>query len=288
MDKKKTSLYLKCKDHTVSGETFSLVWHEKYKMLCTDPAPDVKKLPDYYQSEDYISHTDSRRSLFEKMYHMVKHYALRQKLKYIVSGNQGHGKLLDIGAGTGDFLNVAKNNGWEVEGIEPSDAARRRSEEKGITLHEKTDPQFMETYESGFDVITMWHVLEHVPELQIQIGQLKALLRPNGTLFIAVPNFRSYDATHYGKFWAAYDVPRHLWHFSADAIKALFADNEMKVVRRIPMKFDAFYVSLLSEKYKTGKMNFLKAFWSGWRSNRKAAHSGEYSSIIYVIKHQNS
>ncbi|MGS2762677.1 class I SAM-dependent methyltransferase [Sinomicrobium sp. M5D2P9] len=287
MDKTETSLYLKCKDHTVSGETFSLLWDEEYKMLHTYPVPDAEKLPGYYQSENYISHTDSKRSLFEKVYHLVKNYALKQKLKYIFSENPEKGNLLDIGAGTGDFLNVAKNNGWKVEGIEPNASARKRSEEKGIPLRKLSDASFVEENTSGFDVITMWHVLEHVPDLETQLGQLKKLLKDNGTIFIAVPNFRSFDAAHYGEFWAAYDVPRHLWHFSSEAMTLLFAKKEMKVVRKIPMKFDAFYVSLLSEKYKSGKMHFFRAFLTGCRSNRKASRSGEYSSLIYVIKQAN-
>ncbi|MGS2738862.1 class I SAM-dependent methyltransferase [Sinomicrobium sp. M5D2P17] len=288
MDKTENSLYLKCKDHTVSGETFSLLWDEKYKMLQTYPVPDAEKLPGYYQSEDYISHTDSKRGLFEKVYHLVKNYALKQKLKYILSENPGKGNLLDIGAGTGDFLNVAKNDGWKVEGIEPNASARKRSAEKGIPLRELSDASFAEENTSGYDVVTMWHVLEHIPDLETQLTQLKKLLKDNGTLFIAVPNFRSFDAAYYGEFWAAYDVPRHLWHFSSEAMTLLFAEKGMKVVRKIPMKFDAFYVSLLSEKYKNGKMNFLRAFYTGWRSNRKASRSGEYSSLIYVIKQANN
>ncbi len=287
MDKTENSVYLKCKDHTVSGEIFSLLWDEKYKMLRTYPAPDAEKLPAYYQSEDYISHTDSKRSLFEKVYHLVKNYALKQKLKYILSENPEKGKLLDIGAGTGDFLNVAKNDGWKVEGIEPNASARKRSAEKGIPLREHSDASFVEENISGYDVITMWHVLEHVPDLEMQLRQIKKILKDNGTLFVAVPNFRSFDASHYGEFWAAYDVPRHLWHFSSETMTLLFEERGMKVIRKIPMKFDAFYVSLLSEKYKNGKMNFFRAFYTGWRSNQKALRSGEYSSLIYVIKQLN-
>ncbi|MBC9797287.1 class I SAM-dependent methyltransferase [Sinomicrobium weinanense] len=288
MDKTEDTVYLKCKDHTVSGKSFSLVPDENHKMLRTSPAPGVEELPEYYKSEDYISHTDARRSWFEKIYHLVKNYALKQKLKYINAENPEKGMLLDIGAGTGDFLTVAKNDGWKVSGTEPNASARKRAGEKGVSLIEKTDASFVRKHISSYDVITMWHVLEHVPNLEEQLQELKELLKKSGTLFIAVPNFRAYDAKHYGAYWAAYDVPRHLWHFSADAIRSLFSEKGMKVVRTIPMKFDAFYVSLLSEKYKNGKMNFFRALWTGWLSNRKAARTGEYSSLIYVIKHQNN
>ena len=130
----------------------------------------------------------------------------------------------------------------------------------------------------------MWHVLEHVPDVEHQIKELKRLLKPNGTIIVAVPNYKSFDAQHYGKFWAAYDVPRHLWHFSKTSIEKLVSREKMKVVKILPMVFDSFYVSLLSEKYKTGKMNFIKAFWIGLRSNVKANSTKEYSSHIYMIK----
>ena len=130
----------------------------------------------------------------------------------------------------------------------------------------------------------MWHVLEHVPDLDAQIKELKRLLKPSGTLIIAVPNFKSFDATHYGKFWAAYDVPIHFWHFSKTAIKMLFEKEAMQLEKVLPMKFDSFYVSLLSEKYKTGKMNYINAFFIGLQSNWKAKRNFEYSSHIYIIK----
>lgn len=288
MHKTEKSVYLNCKDHTVSGKIFSLVEDEKYRMLRTHPMPTVEELPEYYKSEDYISHTDASRSWFEKIYQLVKNYALKQKLKYINTENQEKGNLLDIGAGTGDFLSVAKNDGWKVCGIEPNASARKRAEEKGVRLLEQTDASFVDDNSAAYDVITMWHVLEHVPDLEGQLEELKKLLKKNGALFIAVPNFRAYDAKHYGEYWAAYDVPRHLWHFSSEAVKSIFAEKEMKVVRTIPMKFDAYYVSLLSEKYRRGKMHLFRAFRTGWLSNRKAARTGEYSSLIYVIKHRNN
>ncbi len=235
---------------------------------------------EYYESDDYISHTDGKRSLFEKAYHFIKVIALKNKLNLINGLNSEKGNLLDIGAGTGDFLTVAKNNGWNIKGIEPSEKAKSIAIQKGVSFAESINN--LESH--SFDVITMWHVLEHVPDLENQIRELKRLLKPNGTIIIAVPNFNSYDAKHYGIFWAAYDVPRHLWHFSKTAIKLLFEKEGMKLEKILPMKFDAFYVSLLSEKYKSGKMNFFNAFLIGLRSNIKAKANFEFSSHIYVIK----
>lgn len=280
----KDKLFLNVKDHSVSNENFELFLDESLDMLITHPQPDIENLASYYESDDYISHTDGKRSLFEKAYHFVKSIALKNKLKLINSLQHEKGKLLDIGAGTGEFLSIAKENGWQAIGIEPSEKARNIAIKKGVEFSEN-----LEKFEDqSFDVITMWHVLEHVPNLDEQIKELKRLLKPDGTILIAVPNFNSFDAKHYGAFWAAYDVPRHLWHFSKTAIKKLFADKGMTLVKILPMKFDAFYVALLSEKYKTGKMNFISAFLTGLQSNSKARRNSEYSSHIYVIKNAKS
>jgi 2-polyprenyl-3-methyl-5-hydroxy-6-metoxy-1,4-benzoquinol methylase len=274
--------FLTVKDHSVSKETFELYYDETLDMLITSPQPDENDLGKYYESEDYISHTDNKRSLFEKAYHVVKNIALKNKLNLINSQNPQKGKILDIGAGTGDFLMTAKENGWETVGVEPSDKAKSIAIKKGISFVEKNS----DLENNSFDVITMWHVLEHVPNLEFQIQELKRLLKPTGTLIVAVPNFKSFDANHYKEFWAAYDVPIHFWHFSKKAIQSLFEKVDMRLEKILPMKFDSFYVSLLSEKYKTGKMNYVSAFFIGLRSNLKAKRSLEYSSHIYVLKNK--
>jgi len=274
--------FLTVKDHSVSKEIFDLYYDEELDMLITSPQPELQNLGKYYESEDYISHTDNKRSLFEKAYHFVKNIALKNKLNLINSQQPQKGKLLDIGAGTGDFLLTAKNDGWETIGVEPSDRAKNIAKEKGISFVEE-----ISTLENhSLDVITMWHVLEHVPDLELQIQELKRLLKPTGTLIIAVPNYKSFDANHYQTFWAAYDVPIHFWHFSKKSIQLLFERVNMKLEKVLPMKFDSFYVSLLSEKYKTGKMNYIKAFLIGLKSNWKAKNSKEYSSHIYILKNK--
>lgn len=280
MNLSKDSHYLTVKDNSVSAEIFELYKDTALDMLITSPQPDETELGRYYESEDYISHTDGKRSFFEKIYQFVKNIALKNKLGLINSLHSGKGKILDIGTGTGDFLITAKKDGWNITGIEPSQKAKQIASAKGVHFADNTN--LLEN--NSFDVITMWHVLEHVPDLEKQINELKRLLKPEGSIIIAVPNFNSYDAKYYGQFWAAYDVPRHLWHFSKTAIKLLFEKKQMQLVKVLPMKFDAFYVSLLSEKYKTGKMNFISAFVIGLQSNSKAKHNSEYSSHIYVIK----
>jgi 2-polyprenyl-3-methyl-5-hydroxy-6-metoxy-1,4-benzoquinol methylase len=272
--------FLVVKDLSVTGEEFELLLDTDLDLLKTNPHPSSESLFRYYESEDYISHTDAKRTLFEKMYQLVKKRAINQKIGLIEYWQSGTGTVLDIGCGTGDFLAEAKKNNWKTVGMEPSSKAKTSAKQKGICLVETYD----ELEDHYFDVITMWHVLEHVSDLENQIKQLKRLVKPTGTIIIAVPNFKSYDASYYGVFWAAYDVPRHLWHFSKTAMEKLFAKQNLKLKKINPMWFDSFYVSLLSEKYKNGKMNPITAFWIGLKSNLKARKTLEYSSHIYIFK----
>jgi len=271
-------LYLETKDYTLTGESFQLLHDPVLDMLVTKPQPE--DLGRYYESENYICHTDAKKSFVDKIYHIVKGYNLKSKLALIDTYVTGDKTLLDVGAGTGGFLAVAKKQGWEIYGVEPSELAKRKAAEKDIELYGDLDslPQ------KKFEVITLWHVLEHLPDLDKQISSLVGLLSDSGTLIVAVPNFKSYDANYYKNYWAAYDVPRHLWHFSRNSVRNIFAVHGMKVIKTKPMIFDAFYVSLLSERYKSGKQNFVKAFWSGLKSNMLAYKSKEYSSLIYIIK----
>lgn len=270
---------LKTKDHLVTGEKFELMYDSTMDMFITDPIPDTESLPKYYKSEAYISHSDANKSIIDKIYQVVKRYSIAKKVTLITKENNGAGSLLDVGAGTGGFLVKAKSKGWEICGIEVNNEARNLATKKGVNLIDK----FNDLKDERFDVITLWHVLEHLPDLNETIVKLNQFLNKNGTLIIAVPNFKSYDARYYKAYWAAYDVPRHIWHFSKKAISILFKDN-FKIHKTLPMIFDSFYVSLLSEKHKTGKSNFIKALFIGLRSNISAWNTKEYSSHIYILK----
>lgn len=272
--------FFSCKDHLVSGEEFNLLYSEEFDLLLTSPKPSEEKLPNYYKSDAYISHTDSSETIFDKIYQQVKSVMLKKKASLMRKYHPEKGSVLDIGAGTGDFLKTTKAHGWESNGVEPSKGARKKASEKGISIA-KNSADFPDEY---FDAISMWHVLEHVSDLEVQLNELSRLLKKDGTLFIAVPNFKSYDAKHYKEFWAAYDVPRHLWHFSKKSISKLFQAFHFEVVEIVPLKFDAYYVSLLSEKNKTGKQHYFRAFFNGFLSNLKANTSKEHSSHIYVLK----
>jgi 2-polyprenyl-3-methyl-5-hydroxy-6-metoxy-1,4-benzoquinol methylase len=271
------SFHLACKDHLVSGDEFQLQMRSDFEILETLPKPE--NLSAYYESENYISHTDSSKTLIDKMYQGVKNYMLREKLKWINEISE-EGELLDIGAGTGDFLQAAKTQNWEVYGIEPNTQARKLALEKGIELQQ----ELSYFKDNSFEMISMWHVLEHVPDLDVQLKELYRLLKPNGVAVIAVPNFKSFDAKYYKEFWAAYDVPRHLWHFTQEGITELFERYNFKKIQTKALVFDSFYVSLLSEKNKTGNSNFLKAFNVGLKSNLKAQSTSEYSSLVYFFE----
>jgi 2-polyprenyl-3-methyl-5-hydroxy-6-metoxy-1,4-benzoquinol methylase len=274
--------FITVKDFFVSGESFCLLLNEEYQLLKTHPQPTLDRLGMYYEFDDYISHTDGKRTLFEKMYHFIKRRAIKNKLRLIEQHQPVKGKILDIGAGTGDFLLEAKNKNWETVGVEPNEKAKSIAIKKGVLFADT-----IEKLESNsFDVITLWHVLEHVPDVVHQVAELKRLLKPSGTLIIAVPNFKSFDANYYKTLWAAYDVPRHLWHFSKTAIEKLFDKQNMNLVAVKPMWFDSYYVSLLSEKNKTGKMKFINGLTIGFVSNLVGIFKNEYSSHIYILKNK--
>ena len=271
-------LYLKTKDYFYTQESFDLLYNHELDMLVTHPQPE--DLDAYYSSDSYISHNDQRKSLIDKIYKYIKTYSLNKKYILINSLNTAHKNLLDIGAGTGDFVKKMNSTNWKAQGIEPNINARNQAQKKNIELH----GNFEGVEDDRYDVITLWHVLEHLPDLENQLIKITSLLRTNAFLIVAVPNFKSNDAQHYQEFWAAYDTPRHLWHFSRNSIPQLLSKHNMELIKTKPMYFDSFYVSLLSEKYKSGKNNYIKGFIQGLISNIKALYTKEYSSLIYILQ----
>jgi 2-polyprenyl-3-methyl-5-hydroxy-6-metoxy-1,4-benzoquinol methylase len=252
--------------------------------LATNPRPSDEELAAYYQSADYISHTDKAASAIDRIYKLARTFTLRWK-ENLVKKYSREGLLLDYGCGTGDFLLYCSQKNWQPAGVEPAAAARTIASSK---LQASVFANIEDVPKTQFDAITLWHVLEHVPDLTTLINQLKLMLKEDGTLFIAVPNYKSYDGEHYQSNWAGYDVPRHLWHFTPDSMKRLLSKNNLKVTAIHPMKLDAYYVSLLSEKYvnngKATLYSFMRAFVLGLTSNIRALKTGNYSSLIYVIK----
>ena len=266
------------KDHLVSGQKFDLYYDKSWDMLLTYPVPF--DLENYYKSIDYKPHHHQTASLTDRLYNWVRNRNYVYKYRLIKQYHPGMQSVLDFGTATGEFLTFLSNKNLKVSGVEPNETARKIANEK----NENTVKVSIDDIDEKFDVITLWHVLEHVKEPDKLIEKLKNRLNNKGILVVAVPNFKSYDAGYYKEFWAAYDVPRHLWHFSPVAIHKLFEQHQMKLIGQNPLVFDSFYVSLLSGQYKTGKKNWFKAFFTGLKSNWLARKTGNYSSLIYILQ----
>jgi len=274
----------KVKDNTVSQEYFEIYHCRNCQVRFTQNPPSETSIGAYYKSDDYISHTDSSKGLINRMYRFVRNFSLNQK-KNLVEKETGlkNSNLLDVGSGTGYFASAMQKAGWKVTGLEPDEGARAvASKEHSIEL--LPSGELFNLSENRFDAITLWHVLEHVHDVKKYIQTFKKLLAENGKLFIAVPNYTSYDAEKYKEYWAAYDVPRHLYHFTPHTMQWLMKECGLKIVAVKPMWFDSFYVSLLSSKYKNGNTKWVGAFWTGLISNFKAmSDAKKCSSVIYII-----
>lgn len=277
-------LVLTAKDYTVSGEEFGIWECGNCTLRFTQDVPGAEVIGPYYQAESYISHTDSRKGIVNQLYHIIRQHTLAKKRRTIQAATGlKQGKLLDIGAGTGAFAGHMKASGWEVTGLEPDEQARAvAAKVNGVNLLPASDLYSLTP--DHYDAITLWHVLEHVHDLHPYMGQLARLLKKSGRIFIAVPNYTSHDAEVYKNAWAAYDVPRHLYHFSPDAMEVLLAKHDLQLQVTQPMWFDSTYISMLSEKYKTGHSSLVKAAWTGLRSNMKAfVDKSRCSSLTYVV-----
>jgi len=273
--------FLKVKDWSISKDDFYLVQCNGCGLVLTNPRPGEEEIGPYYESQKYVSHSDTKDGIINKLYQLVKSYTIGQKVE-MVNGLASKKVILDVGCGTGDFVGTCKSAGWIVQGVEPNKTARDLVSAKyGFVPSESFERS---NYESGsLGIITMWHVLEHVHRLDYYLSSYYDLLDKNGILVIAVPNHTSYDAKHYKAYWAAYDVPRHIWHYAPDTIMQLCKRYGFELKETLPMWFDSFYVSLLSEKYKNGG-NIVKAFYIGLVSNLKALlHKGTCSSQIYIF-----
>ncbi|WP_240469848.1 class I SAM-dependent methyltransferase [Cyclobacterium sp. SYSU L10401] len=270
------------KDHAISKESFIICACKNCQLWFTNPRPDEKNIAKYYNGENYISHQNKNKGITDLIYRVVRKYTLRQKLKQINSRSKHRGKLLDYGCGLGNFVKVCQENGWTAYGMEPNEqAAQIAINQTKINLIK--DLTALET-EKKFDVITLFHVLEHIHQLNKTVKVLLSKLKKRGLLFIAVPNRESQDATYFKENWAALDVPRHLYHFNETSMKYLAEKNDCRITEILPMTFDSYYVSLLSHQYSGSDNNYLKALKSGYLSNKAAKKNNNYSSLLFIIK----
>lgn len=277
--------YITARDHLVSGKKFSIVRCDKCTFLLTNPRPYADEIAHFYQSEAYISHTDKSRSLHDFLYHKVKSFMLKKKTRLLKKHtSKRNAKIMDFGCGTGSFLQAAAKAGFQAEGFEPGEVANTIAKAKGLRILASPDELFVKQTKK-YDLITLWHVLEHVHDFPGILHKFHTLLVEKGILIIAVPMSNSTDAKHYKEHWAALDVPRHLYHFTDTTLTKACQDAGFKLIRKHPMAFDSYYVSLLSEKHMGSRIAFLKAFYHGSVSNIKALlNKAPWSSEIFVFE----
>ena len=284
----KAQINLWLRDEFLTKEDFHICECLNCGLLYTMPRPNPDKIGSYYKSEDYYSHQENKKGFIPKVYEAVKKTNLNYKSKLALGGLQP-GCLLDIGCGVGDFLHTAEKMGWNCTGIEPSEEAKSIAKQRTkANILESSELERLQ--DESFDVITMWHVLEHVDDLKWEMKQLQRLIKPNGRIVIAVPNYKSYDGQYYKELWAAYDVPRHLNHFNKTTIAKIFNSAGFDLVRTDKLKWDAYYISYMSEQYKHHSFPLIRGAFRGLISNGKAKRSGEWSSKVYIFekKEQNS
>lgn len=275
--------FLRVTDYSCSKKEFA-VWQCAHCTLCfTQDVPEQHEIAPYYQFENYVSHTDTKKGLVNRLYHLVRNFTLKGKQRIITKATGlTNGSILDIGCGTGAFLNRMKTAGWQVTGLEPDKTARDVAMQQ-YEIAARLPEELFQLPENSFNAITMWHVLEHVHQLKEYIQQIHRLLKPGGVFIIAVPNHTAHDALVYQQYWAAWDVPRHLYHFSPQAMEHLLKNGAFRLERLLPMWFDSFYVSMLSEQYRKG--NIVRAVFTGAVSNMKALFNRKKcSSVIYQAK----
>ena len=279
-DKAQINLWLR--DEFLTKEEFHICECLNCGLLYTMPRPDKDKIGAYYKSDEYYSHQENKKGFIPKVYERVKSVNLKHKYKLATNGLQP-GKLLDIGCGVGDFLHTAETHGWECTGVEPSDDAKAIAQKRmHAAILSSEDLEHLP--DGSFDVITMWHVLEHVDDLKCQIVQLQRLIKHNGRIVIALPNYKSYDGQYYKELWAAYDVPRHLNHFNRCTLVKIFKTNGLEFVAMDKLKWDAYYISYMSEQYKHHSFPLVRGLYRGLISNCRARRSGEWSSLVYVFE----
>lgn len=277
-------LLFECSDHFVSHENFELAKCSNCGFIFTGNAPKQSEIAAYYKSDAYISHSNTQKGLINKMYHIVRNLMLRKKWRLISRLSKGK-VLLDIGCGTGYFPNYMKQKGYESYGMEIDENARKFAAENFGIKVSSPDELLTQSHKSAYDIITLWHVLEHIYDTDTYMNWIHESLKDDGTLLIAIPNCSSYDAKTYKKYWAAYDVPRHIWHFTPDTLNMFISTYKFRLVAVKRLPFDSYYNSLMSARYAGKRISLVHGFVIGMLSNLKSFFlPKKASSIIYVLK----
>jgi SAM-dependent methyltransferase len=283
---KRISLYLKCTDHLLSGEEFELFKCQECGFIFIHEYPDEKSLAAYYDSDNYISHADNAKGFLNRVYFLARDIMLRRKKRFVeMATGINKGKILDLGCGAGYFAGTMKKSGWDVTGVEPNQKARDFGSRQ-FSINVINPDHLPDLAEKSFDSVTLWHVMEHLPDPLKYSGEIDRLLKPGGICIAALPNSNSYDAKYYGRFWAAYDLPRHLWHFNPSTLILFWQKKGYKVAYMKSLPLDVFYISILSEKNRGSAVPFIKGLMTGGIFALKSAFNKERSSSLIYFLHR--
>ena len=276
--------FLNVPDWLVSKEVFELQQCEQCQFVFTANAPLEKDAGPYYNSEEYVEHSDTSSGLIYSVYHVARRAMLHYKYIKIKRLHAGK-KLLDVGSGSGYFLNFMKKKGYNVTGVEISKKAVALCKKNfGIKAHSPSE--FLEEkLDTDYDIISLWHVFEHVYSYDAYFELFSKSLNNNGYLILALPNCDSQDARMNKSYWGAYDTPRHIWHFTSKTIELFAMGRGFKMIKKHRMPLDPFFNVMVSDSYKDKftflPLTLLKGLYSYIISLLNIEKS---SSIIYIFQ----
>jgi 2-polyprenyl-3-methyl-5-hydroxy-6-metoxy-1,4-benzoquinol methylase len=286
-ESKHIEFHQKIKDFTVSEETYDLYKCSDCGFIFTQDAPDAAHIGPYYKSDDYVSHSNTNKGLFFKVYHKVREIMLARKHKEIVANSsiKAGAKILDIGAGRGYFLNHMQEHKYVCTGIEQDPDVRQAAIDQ-FNLNVLPPEELYKLEDKQFDVITLWHVLEHIHDYRGYLDKIKKLLKPDGLLVVALPNPSCSDQYIYKDYWSGWDVPIHLWHFTPQNAKDLMAQYQFKMIDKRKLPFDPFYLSILASKERKDSFPTITGFVNGFKAYLMSLNNIDNStSLTYYFKH---
>ena len=231
------------------GTAYTLVRCVKCSLVYLNPRPVEESSGVFYESSEYTPFvsTGKQRSIMDRVYVAIREMNNRWKRRQIEALQPERGRLLDVGCGTGEFLQAMHAAGWQVRGVERDAKAAAYAVEQLQLDVVCGSLDTVPLAPASFDVVTMWHVLEHLYQPHKALMQVRDVLRPGGLLVIAVPNLLSLDARYYRQNWVAFDAPRHVQHFSPKSLRSLCEMHSFAHLRTRMLPFDPFFNALMSE-----------------------------------------